>query len=690
MADQYLDQLTENTAPAHDDLLLIKTAGERTKKIELGTLLLPKEDSFGTFTYPSANSRRFLTKMRLNESDVTMLVVGDSTGNSTDEWVYLVAQQLGDKFPTHTVEYYLWDDASDDYAAADTLQTGSSSQTLHVYNASDPGATTDYHLGDIFDTAIRDVQPDLVLISMGHNEGASAASHNETTWRGHYLGLTESIAAACPQAAIVCVLQNPSTADTDQSLRAAVYSEIAAMRGYGIIDVHHAFNKLGDFSAYMTDTVHPNADGHSEIWAPTVMQALFAAEGVEDRPQQQTPIFNSGDNLLTNGTFLAFGGSVPESWTAVGATTTKDTSNFEPPHSWACRIQASGAAASYIRQSISNHEKYRGKWLTLTVRMRVPAGQATTAGRIEIYDGTNPVTPSRGVVEARDGFIYKCVSRRIASDSTSLYVYIYADSAANASADITVDRAALTVGLLPRLGDGEKALVSPTITSPVIGSNNSFALRNGTTAQTLDVYGTYEDSSNYQLFRVITHASNAGTFSIGAFGAGSYAPGRLRIYCKDIMMQTNSVDCWNFTSAGHLYAATNNTVDIGGSSDNQPRSIRAGTSMAAPLVSAGKVRLTNATELTIASGAITATQGYHTIDTEADAASDDLDTISGGTAGDILIITAANDARTVVVKDGTGNVQLAGDMTLDNTQDTLTLIYNGSAWLEVARSNNGA
>jgi hypothetical protein len=97
-------------------------------------------------------------------------------------------------------------------------------------------------------------------------------------------------------------------------------------------------------------------------------------------------------------------------------------------------------------------------------------------------------------------------------------------------------------------------------------------------------------------------------------------------------------------------------------------------------------------ELTIASDAITVTGGYHDVDTEADAASDDLATINGGTDGMRLVLRANNSGRTVVVKDGTGNIQCAGDMSLDNIQDTIELIYDGvqTAWLEIGRSDNGA
>lgn len=94
------------------------------------------------------------------------------------------------------------------------------------------------------------------------------------------------------------------------------------------------------------------------------------------------------------------------------------------------------------------------------------------------------------------------------------------------------------------------------------------------------------------------------------------------------------------------------------------------------------IALITATELTIAAGSITATQTYHAVDTEADAATDDLDTIAGGTLNDLLVIRAAHDDRTVVVKHGTGNIWTIGeaDISLEDTEDHLLLIYDGTKW----------
>lgn len=107
-----------------------------------------------------------------------------------------------------------------------------------------------------------------------------------------------------------------------------------------------------------------------------------------------------------------------------------------------------------------------------------------------------------------------------------------------------------------------------------------------------------------------------------------------------------------------------------------------------PYINSKKLVVGDRSELTIGGGEVTATGSFHEIDTAGDAASDDLDTINGGENGMMLTIVAADSARTVVAKDGTGNLRLNGDFSLDHENDTLTLIYNGSNWLEVSRSDN--
>ena len=94
---------------------------------------------------------------------------------------------------------------------------------------------------------------------------------------------------------------------------------------------------------------------------------------------------------------------------------------------------------------------------------------------------------------------------------------------------------------------------------------------------------------------------------------------------------------------------------------------------------------TDAAELTIDDGEIEVTQVYHSVDTESDGASDELDTISGGLAGQVLILRAEHDDRTVVLKHGSDNIQLASgqDATLDDANDHIILVYDGTDWNDV-------
>tara|TARA_R100000458_G_C8246915_1_gene224659 strand:- start:102 stop:1337 length:1236 start_codon:yes stop_codon:yes gene_type:complete len=107
----------------------------------------------------------------------------------------------------------------------------------------------------------------------------------------------------------------------------------------------------------------------------------------------------------------------------------------------------------------------------------------------------------------------------------------------------------------------------------------------------------------------------------------------------------------------------------------------------------GQLRVNDPTELTIASGVISVSQAFHTVDTESDASTDDLNTINGANGSSMLFLRAANSARTIVVKDMGGNINLAGgDFSLTATNDVLMLIYDDTIdrWLEVGRNDNAA
>jgi|WetSurSiteA1Bulk_404760.scaffolds.fasta_scaffold16228_3 hypothetical protein len=86
--------------------------------------------------------------------------------------------------------------------------------------------------------------------------------------------------------------------------------------------------------------------------------------------------------------------------------------------------------------------------------------------------------------------------------------------------------------------------------------------------------------------------------------------------------------------------------------------------------------------------AITIFKSWHYVDTYGGASTGSLVTINGGYDGCILVLRIANSSRVVKVRDGTGNIMLNSDFTMNNTADRLVLMYDGSNWYELCRSDN--
>ena len=82
------------------------------------------------------------------------------------------------------------------------------------------------------------------------------------------------------------------------------------------------------------------------------------------------------------------------------------------------------------------------------------------------------------------------------------------------------------------------------------------------------------------------------------------------------------------------------------------------------------LRCSVTSELTISGGALPIpSSGCYSVDTEADAASDDLTSFVCAT-GVRFKLFAADDARTVVIKRGSGAIEMSSDFSLDNLFDT--------------------
>jgi len=99
-------------------------------------------------------------------------------------------------------------------------------------------------------------------------------------------------------------------------------------------------------------------------------------------------------------------------------------------------------------------------------------------------------------------------------------------------------------------------------------------------------------------------------------------------------------------------------------------------------------------EATLVTGVMTQVQSLHSVDTESDAASDDLDTITPLVDMNFMLLKLEDSARVVTLKHGTGNLLLPNDADVVMKENVLyLLVYNGADWnlmLDPASINTGA
>ena len=104
------------------------------------------------------------------------------------------------------------------------------------------------------------------------------------------------------------------------------------------------------------------------------------------------------------------------------------------------------------------------------------------------------------------------------------------------------------------------------------------------------------------------------------------------------------------------------------------------------------LEMTAFAELTLdTDGIIAVTQMLHTVDTFEGAASDDLVTVNGGATVNLIVLKAEHTDRTIVVKHGTGNIWLQGkaDISLDDLEDGIMLVWTGTNWIDIAAGGAG-
>jgi lysophospholipase L1-like esterase len=244
--------------------------------MDVVALGLAKADAARKYSSPG-HFAGLMSRLQAGNEDAVWAILGDSTGNETTEWVYLTAQWLAGQFPAVTVLYRLWNDTNQNYDAATTVQTGTGSRTLTIYNGSTSGQNAAYSVTRI---ALQiPVTPHAITVSYGHNEGST----NGAGYRPLLYALTRQLEDWFPTASLIVTAQNPRAAtDANYSLdlsRAQATIELAATEGYGLVNATQAFLNTANYATTLLigDGLHPNGAG-SALWASLVQQRTTARQ----------------------------------------------------------------------------------------------------------------------------------------------------------------------------------------------------------------------------------------------------------------------------------------------------------------------------------------------------------------------------------------------------------------------------
>lgn len=200
-------------------------------------------------------------------------------------------------------------------------------------------------------------------------------------------------------------------------------------------------------------------------------------------------------------------------------------------------------------------------------------------------------------------------------------------------------------------------------TNTLVNSGHQNAVLRCTSAVTLSIIPAATAGSG---FYFTVRNDSGGDVTIDPDGAETInGSSTFTIYNGGTFLIYTNGTAWYTLYGPNVYADTNNTWT--------------GTNTFSSTVSFdGKWSTGDDGERTISSGVIVITGAFHTVDTEGDAATDDLDTINTGASGMRLVLRAESAARDVVIKHNTGNILTPGgiDITLTDLNRVVDLIYD--------------
>lgn len=295
--------------------------------------------------------------------NATIFVNGDSTAHAEAGPFQQFAMMLGDLHDT-TVVLYRWAEwetsaatGPKTYAPPVTLRAGKGA-TLTLYLATLPGGMAGYMLAEQRAAALKIPRPDLCIMHHGHNMQTFEApggilSSGRSTLLGP-LGMTEWQWPNAPQ---LITTQNPWRDGTGyDKVYQAILDLARSHPNLTLVDTHAAFLAKGKDTALYRDNVHPNETG-SRLIARTLFDSYQGSAGDNSF---QTPCWPKlpAANLIGNGDFTDWAGSVPTGWsmTPPGSATKATDIIFSPSFASSLALYPNGSQIAGLTRNFRNAE----------------------------------------------------------------------------------------------------------------------------------------------------------------------------------------------------------------------------------------------------------------------------------------------------------------------------------------------
>jgi hypothetical protein len=411
----------------------------------------------------SGAMRNLMSKLTEGVSDAAIVMNSDSTGATSDSWLLQTAQWLAARFPAYTVNYYLWDEAGNQWPASPTwTDSGTGAYTLNVWNAGVGGSTTGYFQGSRFPNLVKNA--DLIIVNHGFNQGGPLNSDTLRQYRRNvYLAFVDEFAAANPNAGVVLIGQPPSGVagrEEWQAQKNLQFAKAAAWRGWGFLNVHRAWIEYGNWQADLTlgDQTHPTAAGLA-LWASLLQEAMENAGRVS--VTTQPTLGGAAAQVFKNPQLSAWSGSLPDGVTsATNCTLSKELTDFETG-THAMKITSTSTSGFAWIELTGTAEQWgiKGRLAdntyTAAVRLKVPAANTGTV-RVGLLDnngtGGQMNTDVASSPDARDRYIWVYATKAFPSNATSLTMWIFVRTSGTAIVDVLVDEIRLCPGPCPQPG----------------------------------------------------------------------------------------------------------------------------------------------------------------------------------------------------------------------------------------------